>query len=741
MKSFSRNLFVTLLLLGSLVPASSILATTRGISVVSKKGQSLYFYKDYHALVVGVGEYTMGWPNLPGAEKDAREVATSLKELGFTVKLILNPTSNKLKSTLNAMAFGMGRHKNRALLLYYAGHGETLELADGTALGHIIPTDCPLKNRDPRGFDDKAVSMRDIEDVALKVKSKHFLMVFDSCFSGSLFNLVRAAPVDISEKSARPVRQFITAGEAGEQVPDRSVFKIVFLDGIMGDADLNKDDYVTGSELGMHLQHEVVNYTRGGQHPQYGKINNPKLDKGDFIFVPRTSKAMAAPGSPEEDRRQLAYAPKDLGQEPERPKTERQLLQELKSHEADINGASTVLFDEKKTDQTIRSLEGYCARNQGDVKANLFLAKVYLEKCIFLKKRGNDRYKTLLYRPWNMAKRLHKQSVGSHLYKKDLYYIYGKTYFIKDKPKKAIKYANIALEASTSFSPNIDCMFLLGDSYAALAKRETSKYYSLAQKGYQEIIYLNVSDDHKALAYYKLGALFSRFSQNEKAEQALGSALKLAQNDSVVKKIRDLSGAEQPILDKENQELAYVPKTATREKVYLRKESKTLWEYQVEDTVRRYNFYESSSNPLGSFTNNFVDNGDGTIIDRATGLMWERGGSPATRSFKRSKFYVRKLNEDKFAGYSNWRLPTVEELASLLRIKENNGVHIDPLFDTKQKTCWSSDEGYPFGGYTSNPPQVWHVNFREGSLGLTILPIHSSTSRTHRYVRAVRSLR
>ena len=144
--------------------------------------------------------------------------------------------------------------------------------------------------------------MKDMEVLALKVKSKHFIMVFDSCFSGSLFNVVRAAPVDISEKSARPVRQFITAGGAGEQVPDQSVFKVVFLQGIGGDADLNSDGYVTGSELGMHLQEKVVNYTRGGQHPQYGKINNPKLDRGDFIFVPpqaaeKKLAVKAAPGA------------------------------------------------------------------------------------------------------------------------------------------------------------------------------------------------------------------------------------------------------------------------------------------------------------------------------------------------------------------------------------------------------------------------------------------------------------
>jgi hypothetical protein len=206
-----------------------------------------------------------------------------------------------LRQALSDMVYEKGGENNRALLFYFAGHGETLELADGTQLGYIVPGDCPLKKSDPMGFDSKAISMKDIEVLALKVKSKHFIMLFDSCFSGSLFNVVRAAPVDISEKSALPVRQFITAGGAGEQVPDQSVFKVVFLQGITGDADLNGDGYVTGSELGMHLQEKVVNYTRGGQHPQYGKINNPKLDRGDFIFVPQNmpEKQIAVQSAPQ----------------------------------------------------------------------------------------------------------------------------------------------------------------------------------------------------------------------------------------------------------------------------------------------------------------------------------------------------------------------------------------------------------------------------------------------------------
>lgn len=272
----------------------------RGISVTAGNAQNLYLYKDYYALVVGISDYQQ-WPDLPSAGNDAREVAAKLKEFGFEVKLVLNPSAEQLRKALGDIVYEKGDEKNRALLFYFAGHGETLELADGTQLGYIVPGDCPLKNIDPMGFDSKAISMKDVEVLALKVKSKHFIMLFDSCFSGSLFNVVRAAPVDISEKSAQPVRQFITAGGAGEQVPDQSVFKVVFLQGITGDADLNADGYVTGSELGMHLQEKVVNYTRGGQHPQYGKINNPILDRGDFIFVSRKmpEKQIAVQRAPE----------------------------------------------------------------------------------------------------------------------------------------------------------------------------------------------------------------------------------------------------------------------------------------------------------------------------------------------------------------------------------------------------------------------------------------------------------
>jgi hypothetical protein len=192
-------------------------------------------------------------------------------------------------------------------------------------------------------------------------------------------------------------------------------------------------------------------------------------------------------------------------------------------------------------------------------------------------------------------------------------------------------------------------------------------------------------------------------------------------------------------LEKESLKIASVPEGTA--KVSLRTESKKLLERDIRKMLARYDFYDDNLNWRGSFTNDFVDNGDGTITDRATGLMWQKSGSSRAKLWKPARTYVKQLNEDQFAGYSDWRLPTIEELASLVEREKVHEFHIDPMFYNKQTSCWSADKGPVHGGVTANPPQVWHVNFREGSLGLTVLPIYSYTYSNRRYVRAVRSLR
>ena len=266
-----------------LIIPSPVVAETKGISAVSLGGQTIYLYEDYYAFVVGVGNYNQ-WPSLPNAVKDAREVSWLLRRLGFKVTLVTDPTSRELKEALNGFVKKVGQEPHRGIVFYYAGNGETQTLADGTKLGWIIPRDCPLLRDDPKGFARQAISTKAIETYSGQIQSKHVLMFFDSSFSGEVFSLQQAVLKVISEKSALPVRQYIIAGSEDEPVPDRSMFKRFLVEGLQGGADVIHDGYITGSELGVYLADRVVKKTRGRQHPQYGKINNPDLARGDFVF-------------------------------------------------------------------------------------------------------------------------------------------------------------------------------------------------------------------------------------------------------------------------------------------------------------------------------------------------------------------------------------------------------------------------------------------------------------------------
>ncbi|MCP4687232.1 MAG: PEGA domain-containing protein, partial [Desulfobacterales bacterium] len=261
--------------------------------IVGEGGERLDLYEDYHALVVGVGKYDF-WPDLDGPERDAEEVAGALKDLGMKVTMMKSPTSEELKAALNNLAYQKGQKKNRAILFFFSGHGETESLITGEKLGYIAPRDCPMLEVDRNGFNAKAISMKLIETYALKIRSKHVLMVFDSCFSGSIFPALKGVPAVIADKINNPVRQFITAGAENESVPDDGLFKSYFIKGIRGEADLIRDGYITGSELGLYLQDKVIAGSRGLQHPRIGRIMHPTLTGGDFIF---TAVAPASPAS------------------------------------------------------------------------------------------------------------------------------------------------------------------------------------------------------------------------------------------------------------------------------------------------------------------------------------------------------------------------------------------------------------------------------------------------------------
>ncbi len=254
------------------------------IRLPDEQGREITLYEESHALLVGISNYTQGWPNLPGVKADVIAVRKVLEQQGFEVEVVQDPNKEELMLAFDRFVNRHGLKPNARLLFYFAGHGHTVRRTWGGEMGYIVPQDAPNPNRDLPGFLSRAIDMQQIEVYAKQIDAKHALFVFDSCFSGSMFATTRAIPENISYKTSKPVRQFITAGSADEQVPDVSVFRQLFVKALEGEADPNHDSYVTGAELGEYLQGGVINYSHGGQHPQYGKIRHPELDKGDFVF-------------------------------------------------------------------------------------------------------------------------------------------------------------------------------------------------------------------------------------------------------------------------------------------------------------------------------------------------------------------------------------------------------------------------------------------------------------------------
>jgi len=278
------------LLLLAALPAQAVLRLDTGDGVVDLYGKS-------YALVIGASAYQY-WPKLPGVKRDVALVKAALEKHGFAVTTVMDPTRGDFDQAMRGFISKYGQDQSNRLLFYYAGHGHTIKGAQGPEMGYMIPVDAPMPGKDRGRLRAAAISMLEIEIYAKQIDAKHALFVFDSCFSGSIFGLTRAIPAAISDKTTKPVRQFITAGAADQEVPDDSVFRRQFVAGLAGEADMNHDGYVTGSELSQFLEYTVINYTRGAQTPQYGKIRDPFLDKGDFVFFLPLSARKAAAGNP-----------------------------------------------------------------------------------------------------------------------------------------------------------------------------------------------------------------------------------------------------------------------------------------------------------------------------------------------------------------------------------------------------------------------------------------------------------
>lgn len=106
----------------------------------------------------------------------------------------------------------------------------------------------------------------------------------------------------------------------------------------------------------------------------------------------------------------------------------------------------------------------------------------------------------------------------------------------------------------------------------------------------------------------------------------------------------------------------------------------------------------------------YTDNGDGTVTDVGTGLVWQQSDDGTTRNWPNALAYCGGLN---LGGFTDWRLPNYLELSSIVKYDTYN-----PAIDTLVFDCRSSfylsattdacDTGSAWGVYFDNGYDGWY---------------------------------
>ncbi len=247
-----------------------------------------------------------------------------------------------------------------------------------------------------------------------------------------------------------------------------------------------------------------------------------------------------------------------------------------------------------------------------------------------------------------------------------------------------------------------------------------SKDYAKARSFVEKVLGLD-SENSVALSY------LGKIKEVEKEVRGLLASAEVALKSKDYSKVKSLV-EEVLALDPKNTEalryLERIKEEATPWYGKLRSEGRKLSEQDVDKMILKFNFFDRRKNKNGDFQNDFIDNKDGTVTDRASGLMWQKKGSDLGYEFGDAHTYIKEINEKGYAGFRDWRLPTLEELASLLeRHKyETSGnwspcpdndpacddnyeasddkAYLNPVFDhEKSEWYWTADTFPPYSAW------------------------------------------
>jgi uncharacterized caspase-like protein len=258
-------------------------------------------YDDLWGVVIGVNNYR-NWERLEYAVNDAHSVKTMLvTRFGFrddhVIELLDEEASLvNIRTTLGGV-LPRKTKKNDGVVVFFAGHGETVDLPDGGNLGYIVPWD---GSTDQNDYFATLLPMTQIREICALIPAKHIFFIVDACYSGLAATAERGMTAEtrvyVSKLATMKSRQILTAGGRGEPVVENaewghSAFTYKLLEALeTGAADQDRDGVITSGEIATYLRGRVMKLTENRQTPQF---RNLSADEGEFLFILRDTAAAA----------------------------------------------------------------------------------------------------------------------------------------------------------------------------------------------------------------------------------------------------------------------------------------------------------------------------------------------------------------------------------------------------------------------------------------------------------------
>lgn len=683
---------------------SHLSAETRGISIVAKsakgKTHSIEIYDYMAALIIGIDRYENLGPGhqLSYAVKDARGMEKSLQEnYQFNEIVTLYNEDATRARIMKAIYSFQELSPDAGLFVYYAGHGITMPGIGGKDLGYLIPFDGALDRVEMH----KNISMQQIKaDISPLIGAKHIFFVFDACFAGLMLDTratLSAPQRDISYLQAitgEQVRQVLTAGANGQTVLDggpggHSVFTGRFIEILEG-----VEDYITAREVGQLLKKRVYGDAAARGHTQR-PVDGEIYGTGDFVFIPDLGKKnrdlKAEVNALEAEMSRLKRLEKEAAQAKDQMQQQRLERERLKK-DAELKLAR---IKQREKEAALKRQQQATQDAEVQAKARVEQEHEHEKRLAMLRKQAEQRRMTLgsdltggatIESAVAELKRIKKErdqiaeNFEAELKKQesDLIAFYD---------KKIARLADISLW-DKEFETKADYSVRLREAEQKAAPTRREKEQKLA----------GIRQELTQTRDSQISPLNKQMKTLDNKRFTIPSS-EVSFKFTSYKIERQVMQGELTMAGRKTGFYCLIPKKKARE--YKHNPDLLVPEVKMQATLNGARLYrivfhgpgkgeEYIGKPCAdvSVDGRFIDNGNGTVSDTKTGLMWASKDNGKDINWANARSYC---NNYTVGGYRDWRLPTHDELAGIYDEQQKKKYKFPDFITLTDYHLWASE--------------------------------------------------